>query len=222
MRTLIVLACALLAGCLRDTSFRCTTNAECGASGTCEIDVGFCSEPDGMCASGHRFGSSAGSYANQCVGDGTPSDARTDAPGGPDAPIDAPPPAGCPAGYNTVAGGQGAHKYQLVSGAENWQTQKAFCAATSSSAYLAIPDDQNELNAIQTLGAVAQVWVGITDSATENTWLNVKGMPQTFLPWEAGQPDDSGPGEDCVITQANKLRDERCSTKYRAVCECEP
>ena len=222
MRTAVLLACVLLAGCLRDTSFRCKTNAECGTAGTCETSVGYCSEPDGNCASGHRYGSSAGSYANQCVGDSGQADSGVDSSGGSDAGIDAPPPAGCPNGYNTITGGQGNHKYQLVQGAENWQTQKAFCAATSSSAYLAIPDDQHELNAIQTLGAATQVWVGITDSAMENVWRNVKNVIQTFLPWEPGQPDDAGPGEDCVITQTNKLRDERCSTKYRAVCECEP
>lgn len=221
MRIALVLACACLAGCLRDTAFHCTTNSQCGSTGTCQTDVGFCSEPDGMCASGHRFGASAGTYANQCVGDGATADAAVDSSGA-DAMIDAPLPPGCPSGYNSITGGQGAHKYRLVTGAENWQAQKASCAATSSSAYLAIPDDQNELNAIQTLSAATQTWVGVTDAATENTFLNVKGMPQVFLPWEAGQPDDAGPGEDCVIIQSSKFRDERCSTKYRAVCECEP
>lgn len=221
MRTALLLACALLAGCLRDTAFHCATNAECGTSGTCQTDVGFCSEPDPMCASGHRFGSSAGSYANQCVGDVGPGDAGVDSPGNGDAPIDAPS-TGCPNGYATIPGGQGNHRYQLIGMAENWGTQRSFCAATSGAAYLAIPDDQAELDAIQTLGAATQVWVGITDSAMENTWLNVKGQPQTFLPWDTGQPDNAGPGEDCVITQGSKLRDERCSTKYRAVCECEP
>jgi len=220
MRIALLLACALLAGCLRDTAFRCTTNAECGAGGTCQTDVGFCSEPDGTCASGHRFGSSAGSYANQCVGDSGQADGGIDS--STDAPTDAPIPAGCPNGFNTINGGEGTHRYRLVNMAESWATQRAFCTALSSSAYLAIPADQNELNAIQTLGAATQVWVGITDSATENTWLNVNGMPQTFLPWENGQPDDANPGEDCVITQNNKLRDERCGDKFRAVCECEP
>lgn len=222
MRIALLLACTLLAGCLRDTSFRCATSSDCGAGGTCQTDVGFCSEPDPACASGFRFGSSAGSYANECVGGGGQPDAGVDASTGGDASIDAPVPAGCPSGYNTINGGQGTHRYQLINMAENWGTQRAFCAATSSSAYLAIPDDQSELDAIQTLGAAPQVWVGITDSAMENTWRNVKGVVQTFLPWNTGQPDDAGPGEDCVITQGNKLSDERCSTKFRAVCECEP
>jgi hypothetical protein len=225
MRALSIAACVLLSGCLRDTAFRCATDAECGVKGTCQTDVGYCSEADVGCASGLRFGASAGAYANQCVGEIGAPDAGLDAPGddaASDAATDAPIAALCPAEYVTITGGQGTHRYRLVNMAENWQAQRAFCAATSTAAYLAIPDDQNELNAIQTLGAATQVWVGITDAATENTWLNVKGMPQTFLPWDTGQPNDVNPGQDCVAVQNNRLRDERCSSNYRAVCECEP
>ena len=223
MRAVMLLVALLSASCLRDTSFKCTTNAECGTGGTCELDVNYCSVADSMCPSGARFGASAGSYANQCVGDGGSADAGTDSSGGTDAPVDAPV-VGCPAGYTTIAGGQANHLYRLVNTSENWQTQRAFCTSTTSSAYLAIPDDLAELNAIAALSAASQSWVGISDSATENTFLNVKGMTQTFLPWDSGQPDDAGPGEDCVTiqTSSSKLRDERCGNKLRAVCECEP
>lgn len=223
MRAVMVLVVLLSASCLRDTAFKCATNAECGTGGTCEPGVNFCSVADPDCPSGARFGASAGSYANQCVGDNGQADAGTDSSGGTDAPTDAPI-VGCPAGYATMPGGQGNHLYRLINMSDTWATQRAFCTSTTSSAYLAIPDDLAELNAIATLSAASQSWVGISDMATENTFLTVKNTPQTFLPWDTGQPDDAGPGEDCVAiqTSASKFRDERCSNKLRAVCECEP
>ncbi len=222
VRVLVLVALASVS-CLRETSYRCSSNTECGNGGTCEPGVGYCSVSDSTCSSGSRFSSSAGSYANQCVGAESPSDAHGgDAPAS-DAPIDAPI-IGCPSPYTTITGGQGTHRYQVVLMTANWQNQRAFCVSTTSSAYLAIPDDLAELNAIATLSAATASWVGISDLATENTFLTVKGVAASYLPWASGQPDDQGPGEDCVIIETNgsQLRDERCNNKYRAVCECEP
>jgi hypothetical protein len=61
--------CTVLAStsCLRQTTFSCTADTECGAHGVCEI-VGFCAFDDPTCTEGHRFGELSGAYANQCVG----------------------------------------------------------------------------------------------------------------------------------------------------------
>lgn len=231
MRTTWLIVLALAAGstgCLRGTEYRCSTNSECGAGGTCE-SVGFCSFPAGGCSSGRQFGDSAGDLANQCTGTGgidagpIDSPSTIDTPSNIDSAIDSPTTTGCPGNYATITGGQGTHKYRLVPSA-NWNQQRDFCVATSSSAYLAIPDDLGELQALAILAAQARFWVGITDQATENTWLNTKGAVQTFLPWANGQPDDGNPGEDCVegIMATSQINDERCNTQYVAVCECEP
>lgn len=79
---LSLLACA---GCLRTTTFKCTTNADCannGVAGECQSDTGFCSFPDPNCSSGQRYGDLSGSVANQCVGAQVPVDAPPDAPAG--------------------------------------------------------------------------------------------------------------------------------------------
>lgn len=222
MHKLFLVGALLSASCLRETSYRCSSNSECGG-GTCEPGIGYCSVSDSHCASGARFSSSAGSYANQCVGADNPADAQvSDAPTI-DAPVDAPI-VGCPSQYMPITGGQANHRYQVVLMTDNWQNQRAFCTSTTSSAYLAIPDDLAELDAIATLSAASASWVGVSDIITENMFLTVKGVPATFLPWVPGQPDNQGPGEDCVIieTAMSKYRDERCNTKFRAVCECEP
>lgn len=203
------------AACLRSTEYRCATSAECGTAGTCEA-VGYCSVIDSSCDSGGRFTDAAGSYANQCVGAGSPDAGIVDGT----LPIDAPS-AGCPSGYATLTGGQPTHQYRRIPAA-NWNAHKAFCTSTIPAAYLAVPDDLAELQALVTLAAAARLWVGVTDAATEGTWLTVKGAPQTFLPWGPGEPDGGG-SDDCVEVHRDdsKIYDERCNAQNVAVCECE-
>jgi hypothetical protein len=209
--------------CLRSTAFHCDSNADCGSGGTCS--VGFCAFADPACASGTRFADSAGSYANQCVGDQGP-DGGVDS-GLIDAATDGPIQAGCPSGYNTITGGQGAHRYQLVTTVNDWVSQRDVCAATSTSAYLAIPDDATEFAALNTLTTATQFWVGISDQATEGTFVTVKGGAPAFVMWASGQPDNNanGQGEDCVAVSklSGDMSDERCGqTMLPAICECEP
>src|SRR5262245_10557483 len=221
MRWTLIFAIAA-AGCLRQTEFQCRNNSSCGGQGTCETSR-YCSFPDTDCASGRRYSSSAGSLSEQCVPGGSSIDGGVDSIGPPDSRVDAPP-AGCPSGYNALPGIT-THLYKLVTIATNWQTQQQGCRLTTTSAYLAVPDDATELMALDTLaGGAANYWVGITDSATEGTWLNVLGAPQTFLPWQPPAPDNNagGPGEDCVeaITALHMFNDVRCNTSLPAICEC--
>jgi hypothetical protein len=223
MRSVLCAVLSLMsAACLRTTEFHCSANSECGAQGVC-APMGLCSVVDTNCTSGLRYSDTAGSQANQCVGGNGGVDAAIDSPSTIDSAIDATS-GGCPAGYNTLTGGQGTHRYRLLSGPDDWATQRAFCTATTASAYLAIPDDLAELNAIATLSGASHTWVGISDLATENTFVTVKYTPQTFLPWVSGAPDNGPPAENCVeiASATSTMNDERCNTQFVAVCECEP
>ncbi|HEU0034832.1 MAG TPA: lectin-like protein [Kofleriaceae bacterium] len=219
----VTIAFTASGGCLRQTEFHCSNNADCGASGTCEPQ-GYCSFFDSSCAgSQQRFADSAGPFANACVGGNTGSDGGPD--DGPD--LDAPDgtPPGCPPDYMALPGVNNGHVYRVAANSQNWSGQHNSCVASAPGhAYLAIPDDAAELMALSTAINVPVFWVGIIDAQTEGTFLNSKGMPQLFLPWVTGAPDDAGPGEDCVsATSATQtINDERCNTQYRAVCECEP
>ena len=62
-------------------------------------------------------------------------------------------------------------------------------------------------------------WVGITDEATENTWITVYGTPATFLPFDVAQPD-GGTGENCLRATNNTLEDRDCNDLRDFVCEC--
>lgn len=203
----LALAFVLLAGCLRTTTFPCASDAECGA-GTCE-SVGFCAFADTTCADGRRFGEHSGTYSGKCVGELNG-----------DAGVDAPPPdavVGCPTDYVTITGGEAGHRYRLRTPSTNWDSHRATCA--SEGGYLAIPGSLVELQGMIALGA-SPIFIGISDLATENTWVDVLGAPATFLPWAGGEPDNDAPGEDCVRATSTTFTDERCSRTARAVCEC--
>ncbi len=226
MWNLLALCCALAAtGCLRTTEYRCSGDTSCGGSGVCET-TGFCSFPDGECASGRRYNDSAGSLGGACTGGGN---TEADADVGDDtmtdgAPSDVPA-AACP-GHVAITGGQAGHFYKVIAAATDWAVQEAACATTPKS-HLAVPDDLAELTALDTaIGGTSRYWIGITDAppATEMTFVTVLGANATFLPWDPPAPDDAGPGEDCVeaIPATHEFNDERCSDDRPAICECVP
>jgi hypothetical protein len=228
MRSFVLLSGVLASSaCLRTTEYQCSGDSTCGAGGQCET-TGYCSFPDGDCPTGRRYNEAAGKLAGTCIGGTTPQvDADVTMNDGQN--IDAPITntdggmANCPAGYATITNGQPGHMYKLVTTAANWTTQDAGCKATSADAYLFVPDDLAELMAVDTVVGGGRYWIGVTDAAMENVWLNVRGAAQTFLPWEAGAPNDGNPGEDCVEANsaAHEFNDERCGNTNRpAVCEC--
>jgi hypothetical protein len=222
MRAALVIA-MIASGCIKAAAFECTSDPQCtraGAQGTCEA-VGFCSFPDTTCESGHRFGDVSGKYTKQCVGEvGNGSDASIDGPI--DSGILIPDGLGCPVGYATLAGAPN-RAYRRIGTANTWQNQVAACQADGANVYLAVPDDATELQAILTL-ASTNVWIGVDDVVTENSFVTVRGNAAAFLPWAAAQPDDSGGGSDCVLALSPSATydDRRCSTSEIAVCECEP
>lgn len=217
----MLLACVLCAGCLRQTQFQCSTDTSCGAGGKCE-STGFCSVIATDCSSGRRYGDSAGAHAGQCT-DGMIADGGVDVPMNDGRMIDAPKQDLCPASFTTVTGA-GTHVYKVITAADNWAKQQQACQAMSTSAYLMVPDNQAELDAIDAFAMQAIYWIGINDIAVEGTFVNVLNTAQTFLPWQPPAPDNAGPGEDCVeaLNPANQINDDRCNTALPAVCECNP
>jgi hypothetical protein len=219
----IYLLAVASAGCLRNPEFRCLTNAECGPSGVCELQVGFCSVPNAACAgTGRSFSDSAGNLANTCVTNGPPPDADA----GVDVPIDMPDPVvGCPMPEFMAVTGQ-THLYKKLPSTISWDNAAGSagnCKRSSMSAYLAVPDDPTELASIATVAGGTPFWVGVDDKATQGTFVTQTGMTASFLPWATGQPDQSQPPKRCVeVLSTMEYATDRCGNSHIAVCECEP
>jgi hypothetical protein len=200
-----MLALVLVAGCLRDTEFHCTSDQQCGSGGQCDGPTGYCTVPDSNCVLGRRYADFSGSDTNKCVL--------------PSSTVDAGP--GCAPGFAPLAGVTG-HLYRLFSTPSDFNSQRGACSVQGGITYLAIPDDQTELGAIVALAASPTVWVGIDDLVVPNTYQTVRGQPATFLPWATGQPNNAG-SADCVgALNTGTLADLKCTQSLPAVCECEP
>lgn len=200
-----MLAVVLAGGCLRDTEFHCTSDSQCGSDGQCDGPTTFCTVPDSNCVLGRRYSEYSGSYTNRCVM-ANPVDAGL----------------GCAPGFVGILGA-GSHLYHQFTTPADFTSQRTACAAQGGITYLAIPDDQNELQALVSATAQPAFWVGIDDMVVQGNYMTVRGQPATFLPWAPGQPDNAGSGEDCVAALGSAtLDDQACANKLPAVCECEP
>ena len=64
-------------------------------------------------------------------------------------------------------------------------------------------------------------WIGLSDVASEGTWVWSSGSSSTYTNWGSGEPNDSG-GEDCThIYTSGSWNDLPCSSSRAYVCESE-
>lgn len=240
MRLLLPLLLAITsAACLRQTTYTCSTDQDCGANGVCDPGLKLCSLADGTCASGFRFSDTAGAHANQCVGGGPGDDGGVDMP--PPVDGDAPPPQDCPGDFVPLPGGS-AHVYKVLTVSNTWTNQAVACKAASPRATLAIPKTTAEQTAMTMLvgAGPATYWIGIDDIDADGVWKDQTGAQATFdgapvletqgvAPWNTGEPDSQGGAgaEHCVFvgTVTSLWNDNKCdagNVKAPAVCECAP
>lgn len=215
----VLLLAIAVAGCVRPSSFTCTEDAQCERAaerGVCEAN-GHCSFADATCDSGRRFAELSGEHGGTCVGVSIAPDALTlpneppaDAPGAP--PQDAP--VVCP-GFTETAG----RYFQRLPPA-GWTNQRSACGMVPGNVFLAIPDDDGELASLVAF-AGGEIWVGISDAASEGDYVTVQGAAASYLPWTTGEPDNVG-NQDCVRTRAGGIETATCGAPTAAVCECMP
>jgi len=240
MRLLTLLLAITSAACLRQTTYTCSVDQDCGANGVCDPGLKLCSFADGSCASGFRFSDTAGAHANQCVGGGGPGD-----DGGVDMPPpgdgDAPPPGDCPGDFVPLPGGS-PHVYKVITATDTWVNQAVGCKALSTRAALAVPKTAAEgMGMTMLVGAgPPDYWLGIDDQDLNGVWTDTSGLQAVFEgtavldtratgPWATGEPTSQGGSgaEHCVraLTSTSKWTDSKCdagNVKSPAVCECAP
>eukprot|EP00937_MAST-01D_sp_MAST-1D-sp2_P005076 g5076.t1 len=114
----------------------------------------------------------------------------------------------------TAAAGLCLHKPAL-----SWFDARARCQAQGGD--LVSIRDNATLDSVHaaTRGQQTTVWLGITDSASEGSWVNVDGSSIPFVRWGTGEPNDVGGGEDCAeLASDARLNDQACTKKRAFVC----
>jgi len=92
------------------------------------------------------------------------------------------------------------HHYELISTILSWTDAKSAAEASvfeGVNGHLVTITSASENAFVE--GLVPNnsiVWIGFTDEVNEGTFLWVTGEPVIYTNWNAGEPNDSGPGED--------------------------
>ncbi len=108
--------------------------------------------------------------------------------------------------------------YRASAIARTWVNAEAECAADVAGAtHLVVLSSTVESSFIESkLG-----WVGLSDRATENLFVNVTAEPNDQRPFLNGQPDNGGGEEDCAQMKQGGPDDDQCDNTHAFVCECD-
>jgi len=205
---MVCAALAASAGCLRETTFRCAADTDCG-SGTCEA-IGYCSFDDTGCPDGRRYGELSGPNAGQCVTSDV--DAGIDA--AIDAPLDAP---SCPSTYVAM----GTSSYRLVTTLATWAAAQADCADDGFGTHLVVAADTDEVALVDTISMASRTWIGITDIRLADTWRWVTGAVGPVMPPGGNSPGDCGQHYDVATDLPKRLQNRLCTQTAAYLCECD-
>ena len=107
-----------------------------------------------------------------------------------------------------------------MSDAVSWADADTACQAAGLQLASVQSAAQNAL--LVTAAAGNAVWIGGTDAASEGAWVwSPSNTPLSYTNWATGQPENSG-GEDCMDFRGHadsKWNDNRCTRKYKYVCQ---
>lgn len=175
------------------------------------------------------------SFPHGSLADASAGDDDDDGDGSIDAPSDGKPIDGsevCPIGFASLGSAPQTSKYKAFA-AQSFTNAVNGCNALGT--HLVKLDTQGEVDAVYTLvdqattGVDTHIYrvVGARDtSVTPNRWLDLSGIPLTFLPWGMTEPTN-GISEDCISMRletaaTNKvIGADMCTTPHEYACECE-
>lgn len=106
----------------------------------------------------------------------------------------------CPSGYTKDS--DGTKCYILRSGQTSWADASAKCRSNGDD-NLAVITSANQNTAVQGLIGSTNAYIGLSDTATEGTFLWVDGSStSSYSNWISGQPATQDT-QDCVVMRAN-------------------
>ena len=120
------------------------------------------------------------------------------------------------------------YNYYYYSDSVNFTTAKSRCR--SSGYELAMPKSEAQYRALlvdlfnKTDSSSFSVWLGLTDSVTEGTYLWGDNDPLSWSSWRNTEPDSTTNDDDCVRVKIyNRVSqgwwDENCSNNYHFICQ---
>ncbi|XP_064819218.1 uncharacterized protein LOC135536925 [Oncorhynchus masou masou] len=127
----------------------------------------------------------------------------------------------CPTGWKML----GSRCYFLSTERKTWQESRLDCL--NREADLVIINSRQEQKLLYQLHGDADllVWIGLTDSVNEGTWIWVDSTPLTTSYWKRGKPDHGGTNnKDCVeVNHRDSVlanwNDAPCNHMLRWICE---
>nr|XP_015193405.1 PREDICTED: CD209 antigen-like protein E [Lepisosteus oculatus] len=112
--------------------------------------------------------------------------------------------------------------YHFSTGRLSWRDSQADCR--SQGADLVVIDSRLEQLFISRQSKGGSYWIGLSDAASEGTWLWVNGARETGGYWMPRQPDNHRGREDCAMIASRAVRnwnDEECGRTLSWICEAE-
>jgi hypothetical protein len=138
---------------------------------------------------------------------GGPDAARADAPRPIDAGIDAPTVDARPCTGGDANMSSGSTCFLLFTTPRSFADARASCLALGT--HLAVPSDATKYAAAKALAGTLDVFIGLSDEVTENTFAWVDGTPLVFTAWNPLEPNNGGATyeEDCALIAGARALD---------------
>ena len=109
--------------------------------------------------------------------------------------------------------------YKFFDTATSWDSARYQCQCQGNYDLASIASEE-ENNFIKSLIGANEVWIGLHDTATQNTFEWTDGTVFAYKNWDASQPNNAGGRQDCAVMRASgKWDDLICSKDYKFVCE---
>jgi hypothetical protein len=117
--------------------------------------------------------------------------------------------------------------FSVCAATVDWQTARATCLARGLDlAVLADADFSDAVadvvHAVVDHSAGSDAWIGLSDQASERSWVWVDGTPAEFEDFRDDEPNDSAPGEDCGEIDSIAWNDDACDFQQSFACARPP
>ncbi|HKE16897.1 MAG TPA: C-type lectin domain-containing protein [Kofleriaceae bacterium] len=122
----------------------------------------------------------------------------------------------CDQGDNRIEDTASGACYMFFASPLSWDDARAACAALGGHLAALTTLAENEL--ASRIALAEEIWIGASDTFSENSFVWVTGEPFAFDHWRQGEPNNGGDdGEDCAVIEGdNNIPGEGCLWDDRA------